>query len=50
MKQGSTFPACKRNARSMKLNETEWDEMGRHGTTCDEIGRCETVWDDMEHL
>lgn len=39
MKQGGTFPACKRNARSMKLNETEWDNVGRDGTTWDEMGR-----------
>ena len=46
MKQGDTLPARKRNARSMKLSETEWDEMGQQETTWDNVGRCETVWDD----
>ena len=30
----------------MKLNETEWDNVGRDGTTWDEMGQC----DGMGHL
>lgn len=50
MKQGDTLPACKRNARSMKLNETEWEGKRQHGTMWDDIGQYGTIRDDIEHL
>ena len=31
----------------MKLNETEWDNVGRDGTRWDDVRQCGTVWDDM---
>ena len=47
MKQGGTFPTRKRNARSMKLNETEWDNVGRDRTRWDDVRRYGTVWDSV---
>ena len=48
MKQSGKFSARKRNARSMKPDETEWDSKRQHGTMWDEMGRCETTWDNDE--
>ena len=50
MKQRGTLPACKRNARSMKPDETEWDNVGRDGTIWDDVRQCGTIRDDIEHL
>ena len=47
MKQGGTFSARKRNARSMKPDETERDRKRQYGTMWDGMGRRKTVWDGM---
>lgn len=43
MKQGGTFPAGKRTARSMKPDETEWDSKRQHGTMWDGMGQYGTT-------